>query len=432
MGKYFGTDGIRGIALEAINETIAFRVGQGLSKAFDIKQVVIGHDTRQSSPLIAYLIGYGALSQGLDVYFAGVCSTPMLAHYAKEVHMIGIMVTASHNSYTDNGIKVLNQGYKSTPEEEAIIEDVIDHPLTDLKPSGRFEITHDFSKSYERIYEAFPMFKSPLKIVYDSANGGNYVIAKQMFDRYTRTSVHLGNEPDGLNINVDCGSTHMNHIQAYVKNHQYDIGFSFDGDGDRLLVCDQNRIYSGDEIIYMIARFLRKHEQLKDNHVVLTKMSNPGLLKALREDNITYTLTDVGDKYVTDVLLKNDYAIGGENSGHIVINTLLHTGDGLLAAIYLLYVLTIENKKLEEAISDYVPYPYRLVNVENVDKSILKTEQTVRFLAHIKKDLGDDALLLVRASGTEPLVRITVSHKDQSVVDQTIDKIVKYIHIGSE
>ena len=209
------------------------------------------------------------------------------------------MITASHNPYTDNGIKVFNRGYKSNTKEEEAIENSIDHPIMSIKPFGQFVLAKDFEDTYVTLYDAFPTFKSILKVAYDSANGGNYQIAKRMFDHYTQDAFHIGCHPNGLNINVDCGSTHMDHILSYVKKHHLDIGFAFDGDGDRLLVCDQYRIYDGDEIIYMIAKYLVSKGLLKDHHIVLTKMSNPGLLKVLNEDGISYTLTDVGDKYVS-------------------------------------------------------------------------------------------------------------------------------------
>ncbi len=432
MGKYFGTDGIRGKAFEQLNETLAFSVGQGLSKAFDLDTVVIGYDTRQSSPMLAYMIASGALSQGLNVIFSGVCSTPMLAQYSKDHELIGVMITASHNPYTDNGIKVFNRGYKTTKAEEQLIEEVIDYPIKKIQAFGQFEYVNNFKSSYLKLYKSFNHFQSKLKIVYDSANGGNYQIAKEVFDLFAPNAIQINNEPDGFNINVNCGSTHMNHIQEVVRSKRCDIGFSFDGDGDRLLVCDQERIYDGDEIIYMIARYMRKNGQLKDDHIVLTRMSNPGLLKALRDDDIKYSLTDVGDKYVSEVLHKNDYAIGGESSGHIIINTLLHTGDGLLAAIYLLYVLTLENNNLESAISNYKPYPYRLVNIKDINKEVLNEEETKLFLKNINKKLGEDGLLVVRASGTEPLIRVTVSHENEALVNQTIDQIIEYINKRSE
>ncbi len=426
MGKYFGTDGIRGKAFIKLNETLAFRVGQGLAKAFDLSEVVIGHDTRQSSPMIAYMVASGALSMGLNVRFYGVCSTPMLAYYAKENSMIGIMVTASHNPYTDNGIKVFNKGYKTNSDEEKLIEEVIDHPTTIMSDFGTFKLADDFLELYEKLYDAFPDFKSTIKIAYDSANGGNYEIAKSIFEKYTKSAIQIGNKPDGLNINVDCGSTHMDHIQDYIIENNFDLGISFDGDGDRLLVCDKETIYEGDEIIYVIAKFLRQNLLLKDHHIVLTKMSNPGLLKALRDDDITYSLTDVGDKYVTKELHENNYSIGGENSGHIIINQILHTGDGLLAAIYLLYVLDSYKKTLKELLN-YEKYPYQLYNLKDVDKTILDLAETKVFLKKMKHKLGDDALLLVRPSGTEPLIRITVSHQNQHVVDNTINEIVQFM-----
>lgn len=432
MGKYFGTDGVRGKALIKLNETLAFRLGQGLSNAYDMSKVVIGYDTRASSPLLAHLIAFGAQSRGLKVYVAGVCSTPMIAYYSKEKAMIGIMVTASHNPYTDNGIKVFNKGLKSTPEEEALIEKVLDDPYTDVLPLKSLMEPQKFEQTYLALYEGFSSFQSKLNIAYDSANGGNYNIAKTVFSQFAPLAVQLENQPDGKNINANCGSTHMNRICDYVKANQLDIGFAFDGDGDRLLVCDQHRIYEGDDIVYMIARFLKKNQQLKDNHIVLTRMSNPGLLSSLKNEGIDYTLTDVGDKHIAKVLYKHQYAIGGEESGHIIINRILHTGDGLLAAIYLLYILDQENKPLHALIPNYERYPYQLENVKNVDRSLLEKPETKDFLKTIKKQLGDDALLIVRPSGTEPLLRITVSHHKQQMVLDTIAKIVDYFKKRSE
>lgn len=225
----------------------------------------------------------------------------------------------------------------------------------------------------------------------------------------------------------------MEAIQSFVKDNNFDIGFSFDGDGDRLLVCDSERIYDGDEIIYVISSYLKKKGELNKNHVVLTKMSNPGILKALKEQGITYSLTDVGDKYVSLELTSNDYIIGGENSGHIIMRHLLHTGDGLLVAMVLLSIMAEEKKTISELVSDITLFPYELINIKDVDKSILKTKDMQDFLTYTKENLGEDSLLLVRPSGTESLIRVTVSHQNQQIMKQTILSIVSKIKsVGSE
>ncbi|MCD4827139.1 MAG: hypothetical protein K8Q99_05105 [Acholeplasmataceae bacterium] len=427
MGKYFGTDGIRGKAFEMLDAKLAYKLGQGLKQAINIKEVIIGYDTRQSSPMLAHMLAAGALSEGLNVSFAGVCSTPMVAYYSKEKSIIGVMVTASHNPYTDNGIKVFNKGFKTTEDEEAIIESFIDQPRLEIKPFGDFKLASDFESTYLKLYDQFKIGQTNLKVAYDSANGANYQIANHLFNKYVPNAIQIGNNPDGLNINKGCGSTYMDHIFQYVKENNLDIGFSFDGDGDRLLVCDQDKIYDGDEIIYIISSYLKKHQLLKHNHVVLTKMSNPGILKALKQNDIDVSLTDVGDKYVSLELTTNDYIIGGENSGHIIMRHLLHTGDGLLVAIYLLSIMAEEKKTLAELTADLKLYPYLLVNIKDVDKSILKTDEMKLFLKEIKDSLGSDSLLLVRPSGTENLIRVTVSHKSDEMMNQTINQIVNKI-----
>lgn len=427
MKKYFGTDGIRGAAFTKLSPSLAYRLGQGLKSAIGTYDVVIGYDTRQSSPLLAYMIAAGALSEGLNVSFAGVCSTPMVAYYSKEKQMMGVMVTASHNPYTDNGIKVFNKGYKTTDEEEVILESFIDNPKLTIEPFNDFKFSDDFESTYLNIYQQFKVEPSTLKIAYDSANGANYLIAPKLFNQYVKDAIQIGNTPDGLNINRGYGSTSMKRIFNFVKEHQLDIGFSFDGDGDRLLVCDQEKIYDGDEIIYVITTYLKKKGLLNKNRVVLTKMSNPGILKALKEDDIEYSLTDVGDKYVSLELTSNDYVIGGENSGHIIMRHLLHTGDGLLVAIYLLAIMAEEKKTLKELTAKIKLYPYKLVNIKDVDKAILKTSEMKTFLQEIENFLGTESLLLVRPSGTEKLIRVTVSHKSQDILDQTIEKIVSKI-----
>lgn len=426
MGKYFGTDGIRGIAFEQLSEKIAFRIGQGLKEAIGYNSVVIGFDTRESSPMLAHMIAAGALSTGMDVLFAGVCSTPMLAYYSSIKEMTGIMITASHNPYTDNGIKVFNKGYKSTDGEESVLEEYIKNPRIKISNFGSFRIVDNFNEEYLKLYTNIEV-NTDLSIMYDSANGGNYQIAKHMFDFYRLDAIQIGNQPNGLNINKECGSTHMSSIQNFLRETNRDIGFSFDGDGDRVIACDQNRIYDGDQIIYMIAKYLKQENLLKNNIVVVTKMTNPGILKAYNNLKIDVILTDVGDKYVSLALNEHDAVIGGESSGHIILKHLLHTGDGLLAALYLLQVISYSKKNIESLSNDYELYPYQTTNIKNISKNILEDNDTTTFLENVKMSLGTDSLFIVRASGTEPLIRITISHQDEQVVIEATQKVVNFL-----
>ena len=428
MGKYFGTDGIRGIAFEKLDSELAYRVGQSIGHVLKPDVVVIGMDTRESSPMLAYSIANGLLSCGVHVKLAGVVSTPMIAHYSKTHQIIGVMITASHNPFMDNGIKVFNKGYKTTEDVEALLEDFMDHGILTYSAFGKLSLTDEVKKLYLKIYDEMNLKPSPLKIGFDSANGANYQIAREIFDRINPQSIQIANTPSGKNINLDCGSTHLESILNLVHAEKLDIAFSFDGDGDRIiLIDDQGVIYDGDLIIYMIAAYLKKRKLLNKNTVVLTKMSNPGILKALKEEGIDYILTDVGDKYVFHELYTNNYTIGGESSGHIILTHLLHTGDGLLVAIYLLKILEELGLSLRELAKKVKMYPLKLTNIKGVEKSILKHEAIIKAIDEAKKKLGDHALLLVRPSGTESLIRITISHEDEKMVDEMTQYLVNTI-----
>ena len=428
MGKYFGTDGIRGIAFRQLNSELAFKVGQAIAHVLKPEVVVMGMDTRLSSPMLAYSIANGLMSQGVNINFAGVVSTPMIAHYSKTHEIIGIMITASHNPYTDNGIKVFNKGYKTTEDVEALIEDFIDHGKLDLKPFGKLEITNDVLDLYLKIYMDMGLKLSKLKIGYDSANGANYQIAKKIMSRINPKAIQIANEPNGYNINLGCGSTHLKKILELVQEKKLDIAFSFDGDGDRIIVIDgDGTVYDGDLIIYLIATYLKTKNLLNKNTVVLTKMSNPGILKALKEKGIDYVLTDVGDKYVFHELYTNNYTIGGESSGHIILTHLLHTGDGLLVAVYLMQILSELKTSLKELVKDVKMYPLKLTNIKDIDKNVLKKDSVKKAVEDVKIKLGENSLLLVRPSGTEDLIRITISHEDENMVNSMTEYLVNLI-----
>ena len=428
MGKYFGTDGIRGLAFEKLNSELTFKVGQGLVHTYKPKTVVIGMDTRASSPMLAHSIANGVLSLGIDVLFAGVVATPMIAYYSKLHSMIGIMITASHNPFQDNGIKIFKSGYKSNDEDELKIEDFIDHGKLSYQTFGNFILSAEIRKSYLTIYDKLDLKPTKYKFGFDCANGANYLISKEIFNLISKEAIQISNQPDGYNINYQCGSTYIKTIVDLVKSKHLDLGFSFDGDGDRIILVDSKGIvYDGDFIIYLIATYLKKKNILNKNTVVLTKMSNPGILKALKDQNISYVLTDVGDKYVFDELYTNNYTIGGESSGHVILTHLLHTGDGLLVAIYLLKILEELDLSLEELVKDVELYPYKLTNIKGVDKSVLHLSSVKTKINTVKKQLGENALLLVRASGTENLIRVTISTKDESLVDSLTAELVSLI-----
>ncbi len=425
MGKYFGTDGIRGVAGETLTPSFSYRVGQSLKKVFDPKQIVIGKDTRESSDVLALSIATGALEAGTDVLYAGTVSTPMVAHYAKEEGIIGVMITASHNPYQDNGIKVFDKGYKLSEKAESDIEAFLDSEET-LRTGryGVFRMNKSVTKAYEKLFETLNLEKANLQIAIDTANGATYEIAKKIFKPLADEHVQIGNMPNGRNINLECGSTDLKAIIETAAKNKSDIAFSFDGDGDRVLVVDhRENVYDGDLIVYIIATYLKKQNLLNKNTVVLTKMSNPGILRALKDQGIKVVQTDVGDKYVQAEMLKNDYTVGGENSGHIILNHLLQTGDGMLAAAYILKILHETRRTIASLVKDVEIYPQKTENVKNVDKKVVENKRLKQATKDVKKKFGADSLLLVRPSGTEPVVRITASHKDEAILDEAIETL---------
>lgn len=428
MAKYFGTDGIRGIALEKLNTELAFRLGQAIAVVFSPKEVVIGIDTRESSPLLGYAVAHGLNARGVNVIFAGVVSTPMIAYYSKIKNIIGVMITASHNPFTDNGIKVFNNGYKTLDEDELKLEAFIDHGTLSHQSYGQFKYSNDIETEYLNIYEKLNLSQTHSKILFDSAHGANYQISRKLFSSITNSFHQIGNQPDGKNINLSCGSTQLSAIQNEMKKQSYDIGFSFDGDGDRIIALDSDgTIYDGDMIIYIIGKYLKSKHLLNKNTVVLTKMSNPGLLQALKDHGISYELTDIGDKYVFKALEDNDYTIGGESSGHVILRHLLHSGDGLLVAIYLIKILDELKTTLKEMTKDVTIYPLKTTNIKGISKEVLKKPNVIQTIESIKLSINTDGLLLVRPSGTESLIRITVSHKDESQVENITQTLVTLI-----
>jgi len=427
--KYFGTDGIRGKAYDFITEEMSFRVGKSLNKFINrTNKIIIARDTRISGEMIVNNIKKGALLAGLDVYDMGVYATPILAFATIKSDCFGIMVTASHNPYHDNGIKVFNRGEKSLPLDEELIEDVIDNDidLAGITPGKEIAIKN-LIDDYFDLYEVFPINKK-FNMGLDLANGATVKSGLKVLQKYADKCLVIGNDPNGININDDCGSTHLQKLQQLVKDNCLDLGIAFDGDGDRVLVIDdESDIIDGDLLIYIFAKYLKSQNLLNNNVVVLSKMSNLGIIKALNNLGIRVIQTEVGDKYIFKALADEEATLGGENSGHIINKVLLKSGDGVLNAWFLLKILNHYDVLLSSLKKEVSYYPDSLVNIRNIDKSIVKDEDIISLVKHYQNLLGEDGKVLVRASGTEPLIRISVSASKKSTVDEITNELVNAI-----
>ena len=430
MAKYFGTDGIRGRFNLELTNSLAFKVGQSLKSVLDTNRLVIGMDTRESSSELLYSVISGAQSVGIDVMNAGVVSTPLISHYSKQKEVSGVMITASHNPYTDNGIKVFNKGNKLSESEELAIEDFIDNnPEFTVTTIGKLYSGEEVLDLYLDLIESLDFNQSSLRVGFDSANGANYLISYGILREMCEEHYQIGFKPDGKNINKGVGSTHLEAITKLVKDNNLDIGLSFDGDGDRVLVVDKDLdIIDGDLIIYIIANYLKDHGLLKKDTVVLTSMSNLGIIKAFERKGIKVVLTGVGDKYVLEELNKNGYSIGGENSGHVILRDYINTGDGLLVGAYLLNILEVTGKTLKELTSDIKMWPQTMENIRTFNKDILNDQRVVDVIEEVKGILGINGKVLIRASGTEPLIRVTISCELKSDVDKYVNLIVGVIN----
>ncbi len=425
MAKYFGTDGIRGKAHDFLSYDLAFRIGNALG-VLGNNRLHIARDTRESGPMLVDAIKEGAIKAGLEIMDDGILPTPALAYLSAKYQAIGVMVTASHNPYHDNGIKVFDRGMKLFPETEAKIEAAIDdehlisrgqHPKMETREINPVD-------EYLELFNGF-VHKCRFSVGLDLANGATTSTGVAVFEKFSDNLHVIGNEPDGFNINLDVGSTHPEAICELVRKENLDYGFAFDGDGDRLMVCDRGgMVYDGDKSILLIAKYLKQKGLLKHDQVVLTKMSNIGIIKALGEAGISVLEADVGDKYVLEMLEKNDLVLGGENSGHIINRTLLDTGDGVLNAAFLLHILDETGLSLAEQVGSVVMYPDNLVNLRDIDTRLVKHPELVQLVANIQNELGTDGKLLVRPSGTEPVIRVYVSARSMSLVEKTIERVV--------
>ena len=440
MGKYFGTDGFRGEANIDLTVEHAYKVGRFLGWYFgkDHKaQIVIGKDTRRSSYMFEYSLVAGLTASGADAYLLHVTTTPSVSYVVRTENFdCGIMISASHNPFYDNGIKVINgQGYKLEAAIENEIEQYIDGELGEIPFAKKDSIgkTTDYTMGRNR-YIGYLLtiptrpFKG-MRIGLDCANGASYLVAKSVYDALGAKTYVINNEPNGTNINTDCGSTHIEKLQAFVKEKGLDVGFAFDGDADRCLaVDDKGEIVDGDKILYVCGRYLKDKGELNNNTIVTTIMSNLGLYKALDKKGINYEKTAVGDKYVFENMMEHGHSIGGEQSGHIIFSKYATTGDGVLTSLMIMETILGRKVKLSELFHSLTIYPQLLVNVKVSSKdAVMNDADVVKLNDEIAAELGDDGRLLLRQSGTEPVIRVMVEAATDELCEKYVYKMVDLI-----
>ena len=444
MGRLFGTDGARGVANSELTCELAMKIGRAAAMVLSNEQhnrprVLIGMDTRISSDMLESAIAAGLCSVGADVLLLGVVPTPAVAFLVREKHYdAGIMISASHNPCEYNGIKIFkSDGYKLPDEIEEKIESIIlDGTIVpDVKIGGEVGRirTSDMPKFdyIEHLLETVDADFSGMRIALDCANGSASFTAPELFTDLGVDFEVLSAVPNGININRGCGSTHMEQLQRFVKANHFDVGFAFDGDADRLLAVDENgEIVDGDKIVAIAAASLKKRGMLKNNTAVVTVMSNLGFHEFCQRNDINVEVTTVGDRYVLENMLKNDYCIGGEQSGHVIFHDYATTGDGQLTAIQLLQVLKLTGKKLSELAGEIEIFPQTMVNVRvsQIGKvRYAKDAEIKKAIASAEKELGDQGRVLVRVSGTEPLIRVMVEGKDEEMIQRLADEIAAVV-----
>ncbi len=455
MGKYFGTDGFRGTANENLTADHAFRVGRFLGWYYgELKKqngdnsaprIVIGKDTRLSSYMFEYSLVGGLTASGADAYLLHVTTTPSVAYVSRIDNFdCGIMISASHNPYCDNGIKLINNcGEKMDDDVIELVEAYLDGELNAFgkewkelpyATGDKIGRTVDYVSGRNRyigylISLGVYSFRG-MKIGLDCANGASWNIAKSVFDALGAETHVINAQPDGTNINNNAGSTHIEVLQKYVVENGLDAGFAYDGDADRCLCVDEKGgIVTGDHILYIYGRYLKEREKLNNNTVVATVMSNFGLFRAFDELGIGYAKTAVGDKYVYEYMKENDCILGGEQSGHIIFSKYASTGDGILTSLKIMQVIMSRKKKLSELAAPLKVYPQVLENVRVKDKKAAQNDPDVQAAVSAAADkLGDTGRILVRESGTEPLIRVMVEAPDEEICRRLVSGVVDVIH----
>ncbi len=441
MGKYFGTDGFRGEANVDLTVEHAYKVGRFLGWFYGQKEpdtrcrVVIGKDTRRSSYMFEYSLVAGLTASGADVYLLHVTTTPSVSYVVRtEGFNCGIMISASHNPFYDNGIKVINE--RGEKLEESVIEKIeqyLDGELGEIPLARKDAIgrTIDFAAGRNRyigylISIATRSFKN-MRVGLDCANGSASAIAKNVFDALGAETYVINNEPNGLNINTDCGSTHIHVLQEYVKRNHLDVGFAYDGDADRCIAVDgDGQVVDGDVIMYICGKYMKQQGTLVNNTVVTTIMSNFGLYKALEREGISYVKTAVGDKYVYENMSSYGHCLGGEQSGHIIFSKNATTGDGILTSLKVMEVILEKKQPLAKLASEVEIYPQVLKNVKVKDKKAAQEDPAVKAeVDKVTQALGEGGRILLRQSGTEPVVRVMVEAASHETCEAYVDQVMK-------
>lgn len=440
MGKYFGTDGFRGEANVNLTVEHAYKVGRYLGYYFgkDHKaNIVIGKDTRRSSYMFEYSLVAGLTASGADVSLMHVTPTPSVSYIVRSDGFdCGIMISASHNPFYDNGIKIINgNGAKIEASVEEEIEKYIDGEIPEIPFATKENIgkTVDYSMGRNR-YIGYLMtiptrsFKN-IKVGLDCANGASSTVAKAVFDALGAKTYVINNEPDGTNINTNCGSTHIEGLQKFVVDNGLDVGFAYDGDADRCLcVNEKGELVDGDAILYICGKYMKANGRLNKNTVVTTVMSNLGLYKAFDAEGIGYAKTAVGDKYVFECMMQNGYVLGGEQSGHIIFSKNARTGDGVLTSLKLMEAMVEQKVAMSELTRGLKIYPQLLVNLKVTSKDDVMNDDNVLGAAKkVEMKLGDDGRILLRQSGTEPLIRVMVEAGTEELCKECVDSVVSVI-----
>ena len=438
MGKYFGTDGFRGEANKGLTADHAYKIGRFLGWYYSLNgkkaKIVIGKDTRRSSYMFEYSLVGGIVASGADAYLMHVTTTPSVAYIARvDEFDCGIMISASHNPYYDNGIKLINgKGEKmdeaTIAEVEKYLDGEMEIPFAERENIG---CTVDYVSGRNRyvgylISLGVYSFRG-IKVALDCANGASWNIAKSVFDALGAKTLVINADPDGLNINENAGSTHIEGLQKFVVENGCDVGFAYDGDADRCLCVDEKgNVITGDHILYIYGRYMKDRDKLVGNKVVTTVMSNFGLYKAFDELGIGYEKTKVGDKYVYENMKENGYNIGGEQSGHIIFSKYASTGDGILTSLKMMQAMIGKKKKMSELSDGFTMYPQVLENVRVADKKAAQDDAEVKAaIKEVEEKLGDSGRILVRESGTEPVVRVMVEAETTEVCQEMVNKVVE-------
>ena len=441
MGKYFGTDGVRGVANSELTPELAFKLGRFggyvLTKDKERPKILIGRDTRVSGHMLEGALVAGLLSIGAEVMRLGVISTPGVAYLTKATGaQAGVMISASHNPVADNGIKFFGpDGFKLSDEQELEIENLMDVEVDDLpRPVGSdLGQVNDYFEGSQKYLQHLKQTAdedfSGIHVALDCAHGATSSLATYLFADLDADLSTMGASPNGLNINEGVGSTHPEALAEFLKEKGADVGLSFDGDGDRLIAIDENgEIVDGDQIMYICAKYMKEHGQLKQGTVVSTVMSNLGFYKAVEARGIHSVPTAVGDRYVVEEMRKSGYNLGGEQSGHIIFLDYNTTGDGLLTGVQLINIMKITQKPLSELASGMKKFPQKLVNIRVKDKyHVTDNEKVKSVITEVESEMNGDGRILVRPSGTEPLVRVMAEASTEELCEAYVNRIADVV-----